>query len=121
MGEETLLTRYKYFTDEEAKGLDTGLMVMLDQARGIAGVPFVITSGLRTVEENDALAESVKDSAHITGNAVDLECEDSMARFAMLKALFSVGFTRIGIYKQHLHVDNSQTLPQQVCWYVVGN
>lgn len=110
-----------YFKPEEVKGLDQELCAMLDRARGYAGVPFTITSGLRTQEHNDSLAESVKDSSHLTGNGVDLLCADSLSRYAMLKALLLVGFTRIGIYKNHLHCDNSLTLPQRVIWYSEGD
>jgi zinc D-Ala-D-Ala carboxypeptidase len=114
------VTDYKYFQPSEVVGLDQGLCVLLDQARGLAGVPFVITSGLRTEAQNEALTEAVKDSAHLTGNAVDLACSDDPSRFAMLKALLQVGFIRIGIYAAHIHVDNSTALPANVCWYVQG-
>jgi len=114
------MANWTYFTDDEVKGLDTELVAMLDRARGLAGVPFVITCGLRTQEQNDALPESVKDSAHLSGNAVDLACADSTTRFAMLRGLILAGFTRIGVYQNHLHADNSVTLPQKVCWYAQG-
>lgn len=117
-GEKRNVNKWKYFSDDEVKGLDIELCAMLDMARGKAGVPFMITSGLRTPTENDALAQSVKDSAHLTGNAVDIECADSEARFAMIKGLLDAGFTRIGVYSQHIHCDNSQTLPPNVIWYV---
>jgi uncharacterized protein YcbK (DUF882 family) len=110
-----------YFKPEEVVGLDQELCAMLDLARGHAGVPFTITCGLRTQAQNDALAgSSVKDSAHLTGHAVDLACSDSASRFAMIKALLGVGFTRIGVYSAHVHVDNSKTLPQNVIWYAQG-
>lgn len=113
--------QYNYFTDEEVVGLDKELVAMLDMARGKAGVPFVITSGLRTQAQNAQLAEAVQDSAHLTGNAVDLACSDSPERFLMMSALISVGFNRIGIYRGHLHCDNSKSLPQGVMWYVEGD
>ena len=111
---------FKYFKDDEIKGLDIELCAMLDRARGLAGVPFLITCGLRTVAENAALAESVSDSAHLTGNGVDLACNDSTARYAMLRGLILAGFNRIGIYSAHIHADNSPTLPPNVCWYIQG-
>lgn len=111
---------WKHFTENEVKGLDVGLVGLLDQARDRAGVPFIITCGLRTPSQNNLLAESVKDSAHLTGNAVDLACADSQTRFLMIKALLDVGFTRIGVYSAHLHADNSRDLPQNVFWYVHG-
>ena len=112
--------RYEFFTDQEVQGLDDGLCQMLSIARGKANVPFVITCGLRTPEENANLANSVSDSAHLTGHAVDLACEDSSTRFAMVSGLLAAGFTRIGVYSRHIHADNSKVLPPNVFWYVEG-
>src|SRR5437879_6965040 len=108
---------WRYFKPEEVVGLDQELCAMLDRARSLAGVPFVITSGFRTPEQNAALPEAVQDSAHLTGNAVDLACPDSLTRYVMLRALILVGFERIGIYSDHLHADNCVRLPQKVVWY----
>ena len=109
---------YRWFKPEEVAGLDLELCAMLDRARGKAGIPFRITSGLRTASENSALSESVKDSAHLTGHAVDLLCTASDYRFKMITALLEVGFKRLGIYVAdgHIHADNSKTLPQNVVW-----
>lgn len=109
--------RWNYFDDAEVQGLDIELVAMLDRARGLAGFPFTITSGLRTQEKNDSLPASVKDSSHLTGNGVDLACSESPERFAMLRGLILAGFKRIGIYAGHIHCDNSSTLPPNVCWY----
>lgn len=114
------MARWTYFQDSELVGLDEGLCMMLDRARALSGVPFTITCGLRTPEQNSALAESVKDSAHLTGHAVDLLCTDSGDRWNMLRGLILAGFTRIGVYSSHIHADNSATLPQKVCWYSAG-
>lgn len=112
--------KYNHFTDAELQGLQDSTCQKLSVARGIAGCPFVITCGLRSQTQNDALAESVKDSAHLTGNGVDLACADSQTRFAMVKGLLGAGFTRIGIYSAHIHADDSPTLPPNVMWYVQG-
>lgn len=111
---------WHYFQDSEVQGLDTELVAMLDMARGKANVPFVITCGLRTLAQNAALAESVSDSAHLSGHAVDLACGDDPTRYAMLVGLLGAGFNRIGIYSAHIHVDNDTTKPPNVCWYVAG-
>ena len=114
------MSRFNYFQDAELSGLDDGLCVMLDRARGLAGVPFTITCGLRNQVQNDALPESVKDSAHLTGHAVDLACTESGNRYSMVRGLILAGFNRIGIYSQHIHADNSAILPQNMIWYVQG-
>jgi hypothetical protein len=114
-------TTWKYFTSTESTGgghtvaeLKIPLVNLLDQARGIAGIPFIITSGFRTVAENQA-AGGVVDSAHLTGEAADLACSDSVSRLKILKALLLVGFNRIEVATGHLHCDISKTLPQNVC------
>ena len=109
--------RWVYFKDDEVQGLDTELVASLDLARGKSGVPFIITSGLRTQDQNQECG-GVHDSAHMTGNAVDLRCDDSASRFMMVNALIQVGFCRIGLYASdgHLHCDNSKVLPQNVIW-----
>lgn len=112
--------KYTYFSEEESKGLNPDLMAMLDMAREKAGVPFFITCGVRTAEQNSALQNSVSDSSHLTGHAVDLACSDSVTRFSMLSGLIEAGFNRIGIYSAHLHVDDDTTKPAKVCWYVEG-
>lgn len=112
--------KYQFFSDEEVVGLQDSLCQMLSVARGKANVPFIITCGLRTSAQNAALAESVSDSSHLTGNAVDLACSDSQTRFAILKGLLDAGFTRIGVYSSHLHADNDATKPPCVIWYVSG-
>lgn len=112
---KTPMPTYKYFKPEEVIGLQVPLVQLLDQARGIAGIPFKITSGLRTPQEN-TLADGVQDSTHLTGNAVDVACSDSQSRLKMVSALIKVGFSRIGIYLDHIHCDNSSTHPQNVMW-----
>lgn len=112
--------KYRYFSDDEVAGLDQELIMMLDMARGKAGVPFAITCGFRTPEENAALVGSVQDSAHLTGHAVDIACSDSITRFAMVSGLIAAGFTRIGIYSAHIHADNDASKPAHVCWYSTG-
>lgn len=114
------LTRWKHFQESEVIGLDLSLVDGIDQARENAGVPFIITRGLDTPEHNATLPEAVTDSAHLTGHAVDLACQDSLTRFLMVKALLQGGFSRLGIYSAHIHVDNDATKPQRVMWYVAG-
>lgn len=96
---------YKYFKPEEIVGLDPRLVEMLDKAREIAGVPFVITSGLRSAEHN-AEVGGVKNSSHLLGLAVDLKVRDTNSGGKMLLALAAVGFKRFGFYgDNHIHVD----------------
>lgn len=121
----TYLTGYrkpmwKYFTDDEVKGLDVELVSKLDTARKAAGVPFRITSGLRTCSANTA-ALGVEGSAHLSGKAVDLAIDDGTTRFAIVRGLLAAGFVRIGIYDRHCHVDIDPDKPQSVCWVGISH
>lgn len=115
---------YKWFSDEEAKGLSPELMSKLDTARTVAGIPFIISSGLRTCAANSSVM-GAEHSTHILGQAVDLGLghlaaggERDGARFKMLNALLSAGFQRIGLYDAHIHVDVGQPpdYVQGVAW-----
>lgn len=111
------MVKYKHFKDSEVEGLNEDFCKKLDQAREIANVPFRITSGRRTLLQNEQITGSAKDSAHLEGLAVDLFCDQSQARFKIIDALLSVGFCRIGVYMDgHIHVDLSSSLPQNVFW-----
>lgn len=103
----------KYFTDAETYKLDQRLIDKLDRARGLAGIPFVITSGYRTPDEN-ATDGGVSDSAHLVGLAADLRCQDGQSRYKMVAALLDAGFFRIGVETKHIHVDIDETKPQKV-------
>jgi uncharacterized protein YcbK (DUF882 family) len=107
--------KYKYFSAKEIVGLKPELVQKLDTARGIAGFPFPIISGKRTLDRNEDVG-GVENSSHLTGEAVDLSCPDSVKRMKMVKALLEVGFNRIGINKTSIHADISKTLPQNVIW-----
>ena len=106
---------WKWFSDEEVEGLDPKLVQMLDHARGFAHCPFIITSGLRSREHNEAIG-GVGDSAHTRGLAVDLRCEGSRTRFRMVSALLLAGFRRIEVADKHLHADIDPDKPQDVMW-----
>jgi len=102
---------YRHFSKAEVAGLQPALAARLDAARELAGVAFIITAGLA-----EPGGPHVPGSAHLAGWAVDLRVSSSHQRFAILKALLDVGFTRVGVYDHHLHVDADPTKPQDVCW-----
>jgi len=107
---------YKHFDkikDPLIIGLSDKLLTMLDNARTVAEVPFVITSGLRTVEHNKEVG-GLPDSSHLEGLAVDIQCKDSFNRFNIIYGLFVAGFRRIGISKDHIHADIDDTKTQRV-------
>lgn len=108
-------TPFRYFKESEVKGLDITLILRLDRARGLAGVPFIITSGFRTQEENKRVG-GVADSSHLKGLAVDLQCKNSKERYAILSGLIYAGFERIEICKDHIHTDIDKNKENCVIW-----
>jgi len=113
-------SKVRHFKREEfgyADGVkpDPLLVSMLDNARLVADIPFQIASGIRSREHNDRIGGSPT-SAHLTGHAADIKCTTSRQRFIMLNALIEAGFTRIGVYDRHIHVDTDQNKPDEVIW-----
>lgn len=113
--------KWRYFSDEEAAGIDDELMSRLDVARGLCGFPIVITSGRRTPEQN-AAAGGTNESSHMKGLAVDLRAPTGQnEREKMIWALGRAGIRRIGIYTRHLHCDTDPDKAQDVVWFGVSH
>ena len=117
------MMKSKYFSKSEFKcggkicyhKMNTGWIDMLDVARELAGVPFIITSSFRDTETN-LKAGGKPNSAHLRGNAVDIACESSQDRILIIDALIMAGFNRIGVAKTFIHADIDELLPQDVMW-----
>ena len=107
---------YKYFKDKEIVGLKPELVVILDKMRGECGFPFKINSGFRTKEQNNKLKDAVTDSAHLTGEAVDISITDSTQRMKIISSAFLNGIKRVGLAPTFVHLDLNKTLPQGVIW-----
>ena len=90
------------------------LLVMLDEARGIAKLPFVISSGYRC--ENHPESKKNPTSSHIKGLAVDIKCSDSKSRAIILDALGFVGFRRFGLHNSFIHADIDESKANPVIW-----
>tara|TARA_Y100000015_G_scaffold15037_1_gene14442 strand:+ start:2923 stop:3291 length:369 start_codon:yes stop_codon:yes gene_type:complete len=100
--------------------MEQDFLDLLDEARTIAGIPFVITSGFRTDSYHDELTRrgynTVKNSAHLKGCAADIAATTSRDRFLIVTALLEVGFDRIGIGEDFIHVDNDWEKNGCLCW-----
>jgi len=103
----------KYFKEIETN-MSKEFLFVLDEAREIAGIPFVINSAYRSPEH--PLSIKNPSSSHIKGLAVDIKATDSNTRFKIVKALVTVGFTRIGIADTFIHVDLDLDKTQNVIW-----
>lgn len=96
--------------------LNPEFVTLLDNIREECKFALRIDSGYRTQTENDALADSVSDSAHVQRIAADIYCADSRKRQVLYDVARKNGINRIGIGKNFLHLDISKTLPQNVTW-----
>jgi len=85
-------------------------------ARFIAGVSFVISkNGGFAVPNVDR--GGVPGSSHEKGLGVDIICSASKKRDRILIGLRAAGFTRIGVYDRHIHVDDDLTKPNPRTWW----
>lgn len=113
----------KYFKPEEfvcpcgckSGFVEESLIKMLNQARSLYGHPIKINSGYRCEKHNKEVGGK-PDSAHLHGQAADLDITDSESRYALLKVLYRCGFERIGVGSNLIHVDVSITLPRPRLW-----
>lgn len=128
MDRQQVINSLHYFSPLNDKNIDfdkvdLDSLVLLDHARDIAGVPFVINSNYRSPEHSVEVG-GMKDDSHTEDpcSAFDISCKradgtwNSQAAYKIVKALFEVGFPRIGVGKNHVHVDNSPHLPAEVMW-----
>ena len=113
----------KHFPDYELEcNCGCGLMNMnyitmqkVEEARVLADIPFGINSGSRCPTHNEAEGGTAT-SSHPEGYALDIAITSSRARFIILKALIAAGFTRIGIGKHFIHVDDDPSKAPSVSW-----
>ena len=101
--------------------MDSEFLERLDCAREIAGTPFIINSGYRCSNKQDALKEEGHETAegtspHQKGVAADIFIYSPERRLQIIKALIEVGFTRIGFAKNFVHVDSDPGRKENWMW-----
>lgn len=102
-------SRVRYFKWEEfgcQACVRPELVYRLDDARELAGIPFVISSAYRVGDI----------ASHGRGYGADIRIRSSLERYRVLGGVIEAGFTRIGIYDRHIHVDVDPALPTGVVW-----
>jgi hypothetical protein len=94
------------------------LVAKLDRMSDLMGRPIKILSGTRCERQN-ARIRGTRQSSHVPidgiGYAADISCTDAGFRFAFLAEALSM-FKRIGIGKNHIHVDDHPKFPGRVLW-----
>ena len=95
--------------------IDPQFVKKLDEARRLAKIPFIITSGYRCEKHNKEVGGKA-DSAHLKGVAADISCQTSTSRYLIVNALIRAGFNRIGIAKDFIHCDIDKDKLQEVIW-----
>jgi zinc D-Ala-D-Ala carboxypeptidase len=102
-----------YFSDYElrckccdALVVDEDFLRRLNNARMIAGFPFVITSGYRCPKHNAEVGST--STNHTSGKAADIQCLSDNERYRMLNALIIAGMMGIGVGKDFIHADTNR-------------
>lgn len=107
------------FDSPDVKGsyenMDVDFLNKLAEARHLARVAFKITSGYRTREHNEKVG-GVPGSSHTLGYAADIYASTSHQKFRIVNSLLEVGFDRIGVSKNFIHVDSCPDKPDSVLW-----
>ena len=98
-----------------ANNIKSEFIDKLESVRQIYGKPMYINSGYRCPRHNSAVG-GVSESAHVDGVAADIGCTFATDRLKLVDIAISKGFRRIGIAKTFIHLDISESLPQDVLW-----
>lgn len=111
-----------------ANNINPLLVQRLESMRRLFGRGITITSGCRCKQWNTKVGGEAH-SSHLveidgqarTGLAADIACFTSTTRMKLLMAALTVGFERVGIGENFIHVDTDRSLPQDVCWVYPAN
>ena len=80
------------------------LLELLDSLRECVDEPLYITSSYRSIEYNNSINGSSR-SQHLTGNAVDLSCNNGTLRAKIVDNALALGLS-VGVAKTFIHIDN---------------
>ena len=95
--------------------MDVAFLNKLSKARELAAIGFKITSGYRSPAHN-AKVGGVPSSSHTIGRAVDIYAPTSTQKYIIINSLLQVGFNRIGVAKNFIHVDDDPNKSEDVIW-----
>ena len=111
-----------YFISDEFKCPCCGKVIVsafllhqLNRLRGSFGKALYVNSGYRCKKHNKKVGGK-ENSAHRRGTAADIKCTNSADRYKLIQLAFLLGFKRIGVSKDFIHLDVDEELPQVVFW-----
>ena len=116
--------KYIYFSNSDFQhctpsctidDMDENLMILLDKMRKIINQPIIINSAYRS-EEYERKKGRNGTSSHCKGNAVDIRCNSDSYKFLIVQTALSLGFGRIGIGANFVHLDLDSDKTQKVMW-----
>lgn len=107
------------FIPHSGENMKPKLLLMLDKLRKMCGFAFVVSSGFRSPVHNEEVGGK-EDSAHLTGEAVDVLCNSQQA-YIIVKNALELGFTGIGISQKgagqrFVHLDIREKAPRPNIW-----
>jgi len=91
-------------------------IIKIQQLRTMCGFPFVFRSCCRCKLHNKNV-DGRDNSEHLTCDGFDIVCLTSNQKFILVSNAINLGFNRIGIYKDFVHLGTSKKHPQNVLWY----
>lgn len=100
--------------------INADFLKLLDKARDLAGIPFIINSGYRCWTHNKIVGGSAN-SSHLKGLAVDIRARTSNQKYLIVKSLLDVGISRIGISDKYIHTDVDRAKDREVLWRYLDN
>lgn len=95
--------------------IDFYLVSFCDSLVNTMDEEITFSSGYRCKECNEEVGGAVN-SAHLFGKAVDIAPIDSYQRYKIVAFATTKGVRRIGIAKDHIHLDLDESKKQQIMW-----
>lgn len=95
--------------------MDSEFIYKLNQLREKCGFGFIVNSGYRCPDWNEQCGGAVN-SGHCLGLAADIRCIEDRKRGLIIKNAIELGFKRIGIGKNYLHLDMKPTEQEITIW-----
>jgi len=111
-----------YFTENELKcpccnlyNIEEDFLFKINLLRDHVGQPLKVNSACRCQKHNQEIGG--KDTSdHLTGNGIDISCENSALRFKLIQEALKINFKRVGIAKTFIHLGDRLDNPQEVIW-----